>query len=125
MERVFVVIRVFSWTEEEEERNDDHVSSSLKGVINHIWRSQDRDPTDDSDGDGLDVEGCRVRVFPRMEGPLKAEIDLICGVEPWVLGPHIEGHLGIMPYVIFSQSRPDGISADCKFARMYLLGKDL
>ena len=80
---------------------------------------------DDSDGDGLDAEGHGVRVFPRAEGPLKAEINLVRGVEPQVLGPHIEECLHNVPYLIFSRSRPDGISANCKFARMYLLGKDL
>jgi hypothetical protein len=80
---------------------------------------------DDSDGDGLNAEGHGIRVFPWVEGPLKAEIDLVRGVEPRVLGPHIEERLRNVPYVIFSQSRPDGISANCKFARMYLLGKDL
>jgi hypothetical protein len=67
---------------------------------------------DGSDGDGLDAEGSRVRLFPRTEGPLKAEIDLVRRVEPRVLGPHIEEHLRNVPYVIFSRSRPDGISTD-------------
>jgi hypothetical protein len=125
MEGVIVVVRVFSRTEEEEERNDDYVGGSPNGVVSQIRRCWDWDPADDRNWDGLDMERCRVRVLPRVESPLEAEVDLVHGVEPWVVGPHLEERLRNVPYIIFNQSLPEGIAADCKFPRMYLVGEDL
>jgi hypothetical protein len=64
-------------------------------------------------------------VLPCAESPLEAEVDLVHGVELRVVGPHVEEHLRNVLYVIFNQSRPEGIAADCKFPRMYSVGKDL
>ncbi len=124
-EWIFVVVGVFPQTEEEEERNDDHICCGAEGVVNNVCSGRDGDPTDDCNRDGLDLHGGRVGLLPRAESPLDPEVDLEGRIEPWVFGPHIKEHLGNVLYVIFSQLRLEGIPTGSKFSRMYSSGKDL
>ena len=97
----------------------------MKRRIDDVGRCRDGDVSNDPNGDGLDAKWGRVFLFPRTEGALDAKVDLECRVEARVLGSHVEERLCNVPYVIFSRSRLDGISAGRKFSRMYSSGKDL
>ena len=75
-EWVFLVVGVFSRTEEEEERDDDHIRCGAEGVVDNVRSGRDGDPTYDCNRDGLDSHGGRVGVLPRAEHPLDPEVNL-------------------------------------------------
>ena len=54
-ERVLVVVRVFAQVEKEEERDDDHVTCSPKGLVKNVGHDRNCDPMKNWDWDGFDT----------------------------------------------------------------------
>jgi hypothetical protein len=90
------------------------------GVLGQVCQS-----SQDLDRHWLDPHGRWVLFLPRSNHPRYAEVDLAGGVQPWVLGPHVEERLCNEPYVIFSRSSPNWTFAGSKFSATNSLGEDL
>jgi hypothetical protein len=125
-EGVVGVVGVFARSEEEEKGDDDHIRGSAENSVGGLRSLRQRgNATDDGDRYRLDAIGRRVGRFPGLQCALQTEVNLVCGVVTWVVGPHLKERLCNVPYVIFSRSSPDGTAVGCKFSDMNSVDKDL